>query len=157
MAASDRFKVKKALRDIAYPSDIKIDGDSPPRLRVKSKDAAVYAANVMAADMGAKSIGDSDPAFTLQPGAEVTRLGPSVGNAHNVLYVPVSVPGHEGPFFIRSSSVEEYSLLPMTVTTEPKAPGKGIPWWQYALLAAGGLAVVVGGYKLVTGNRKVAR
>jgi hypothetical protein len=119
---------------------------SGTQARVTSKNAAVYAANVMAPDAGAKTIGDSDPDFVLQPGAQVTTSGASVKNAHGVEYTPVTVPGRDGPFFIRASSIAPAGGV--TVTTETHVEKAATPWWQWALLGVGALGVVVGAYKV---------
>lgn len=121
-------------------------------MRVTSKDAAVYAGNLMAADAGASTLGDDDPAFKLQPGVAVTSAGAPVKNAHGVQYTPVTVPGRDGLFFIRSTSVGPAGGVVVTTTTRVEKPVT--PWWQWALLAAGGGAVVYGGYRLYKEKRR---
>jgi hypothetical protein len=101
----------------------------------------------MARDAGASTLGDGDPDFLLQPGAAVTAAGDAVKNAHGVAYTPVTVPGHDAPFFIRSSSLAPVAgaVVPATALRVEKKP---ISWWQWGLLVLGGGAVAYGGYRL---------
>lgn len=124
-------------------------------MRVTAKNAAVYAANVMAADAGASALGDDDPAFMLQPGVVVTTAGDAVKNAHGVQYTPVTVPGRDGPFFIRSSSIGPAGGVVVTTTTHVEQ--STTPWWQWAMLAAGGGAVAYGGYRLYKETKRRRR
>jgi len=115
-------------------------------MRVTSKDAAVYAGNLMAADAGASALGDDDPAFKLQPGVAVTTAGAPVKNAHGVQYTPITVPGRDGLFFIRSTSVGPAGGVVVSTTTHTEKAAT--PLWQWGLLVLGGGAVAYGGYRL---------
>ena len=115
-------------------------------MRVTSKDAAVYAGNLMARDAGASTLGDDDPAFKLQPGVAVTTAGETVKNAHGAQYTPITVPGRDGFFFIRSTSIGPAGGVVVTTTT--RFEKSSTSWWQWAMLAAGGGAVAYGGYRL---------
>lgn len=121
-------------------------------VRVTAKNAAVYAANVMARDAGASTLGDDDPAFLLQPGATLTAAGPPVTNAHGVAYAPVTVPGRDGPFFIRVSSIGLVTSTMAPVAAVAAAPAQ--PWWVWLLIAIGGVGVAAGSYKLMKDKRR---
>lgn len=121
-------------------------------VRVTAKDAAVYAGNLMARDAGASTLGDDDPVFKLQPGAMLTTAGEPVKNSHGVSFTPVTVPGRDGLFFIHSSSIGPAGGVVVTSTT--RVDKVATPWWQWALLAVGGGAVVYGGYRLYRERRK---
>ena len=121
-------------------------------MMVKSVNTAAYAANLMSNDGGIQHVGESDPAFTLQPGAKVTAAGPPTKNAKGVSYISTTVPGKDGLFWIRESSLSEIvegSASPTVASTPfwsrltlPAWDG-GPPRWQVGLGILGGTAGVV--------------
>jgi hypothetical protein len=105
-------------------------------MRVKTRDAAIFSAVLAAADQGAKSLGDNDPAFTLQPGDKVSTVGPEVKNSHGVSYTPVNVPNHDGLFFIRTSSlaliIDQHPTAPVVASSQHWY--NKVPWWVWAIV-----------------------
>jgi hypothetical protein len=124
---------------------------------VKSVNTAAYAANLMARDGGIANVGDSDPAFTLQPGAHVTAAGPPAKNKTGVAYISVTAPGKDGLFWIRASSLSE--VVPGSASSPVAASGPswltlpawvgGPERWKVGVIGAVGtvaLALVIWGF-----------
>ena len=118
-------------------------------MRVTAVDTGVYAANLMSRDGGIATAGDADPDFTLQPPAKVTAAGPPAKNAHGVAYISVTVPGHDGLFWIRQSSLAEGSgSTTAAASSAPSGPSwftlpawaGGPPRWQVLLGVLAGVA-----------------
>lgn len=130
----------------------------PVRRKVKSANAAVYAASMMATDEDpARTVGDEDPAFFLQPGADVDVLGTPKPNAHGVLYLPVTVPGKDGLFWVKSSAVaaapavvasKKLTVVPKPVVLETEE--EPVALWKILLAVGAGVAVLgTAGYFLL--------
>lgn len=129
-------------------------GDSGVEMRVKSVNTAAYAANLMSSDGGIQHVGDDDPAFTLQPGAKVTAAGPPTKNARGVSYISTTVPGKDGLFWIRESSLSEIIEGSLATVASPSwfslpAWANGPPRWQVglgALAGAAGIGLLIWGF-----------
>lgn len=139
------------------------------RARVKSANTAGYLATNLS-DEAAKTIGDSDPTLMINPGVDVTVIGPAASNAHGVVFTPVRLTGQDDNrvFWVRSSSLEVVptaalvasapsgrSRQPLTAGFTPTfaSQGEGRPWWQYGLIAVGVAVVGFGVYRIVTPSR----
>ncbi|MES2179841.1 MAG: hypothetical protein V4550_18415 [Gemmatimonadota bacterium] len=132
-------------------------GVEMPTLRVKSVNTAVFAASMMAADNSAGNVGDEDPAFTLQPGANVWPQGKSVPNTKGVQYTPVTVNGHDGLYFIRTSSLAPLASIAKVNATvgwwfQPAWSGAPVKRWQAA--AGAGAAITLSSLLITFLRRK---
>lgn len=142
-----------------YVAGADLLGASPGRMIVKSADAGVWS--------GHPDEVSSEVAFTLQPGDEVDAVGSPKKTGSGVEYVPVSVPGREGSYWMRGTSIAPKPApsppaqataqrpvikmrVPITQRRPPSfdfapAPGGGLKWWHVAgaIALAGGLGLAV--------------
>lgn len=148
-------------------------GDSGlPQARVKSVNTAAYVLPDLS-DASASTLGDNDPVMLLQPGINVSIIGPSAQNAHGVSYTPIQVVGDPRTFWARSSDVLPIASAPVAAApsytptamapisnwqssfklpsaSAPVSPAR--PVWEYVAVAIGMGAVGYGVYKIMTGG-----
>lgn len=131
----------------------------PAVRRVQSRNAGLWAANMMSAENKPPAEAGTKGDLLLQIGDEVSVIGPAAKNEYNVSFTPISLAGKDGVYWIRTTDLgttANYAKSAVKPTAMPVAAAEtGWPWWKYALVIGGGV-VVAGGAAILIGRASKA-
>lgn len=106
--------------------------EAAPTHTVMITSLGAYAANMMMPEDRPGPLTDNPPAFYLKQGERVRVLG-KAADSEGKMFVPVSVPGKDGVFWVAEKSGTKLTLA--SVVAAGLAPK--VPTWVWAVGAAG--------------------